>query len=412
MALYVLKFGGTSVANLARLERAAQVIRQEVLDGNQVVAVVSAMAGITDQLVGYSQALCPNEPSAEHDVVASAGEQVTAGLLALALKKAGMKARSFLAWQIPIHTDSAATDARIQYINPDKIFQSLRSGEIPVIAGFQGLNKENMITTIGRGGSDTTAVAMAVALKADRCDIYTDVDGIYTADPNLVPNARRQDTLGYSEMFEMAAAGAKVLQARSVEMAMKHNVKLRILSSLAENPQGTEITKDELCISEKNVTGIVHSLQEAKFTLRNLKNQPGIAAKLYAIMDQSNILVDMVTQSHTRETTCDLGGMVNRNDIEHFCETMNAFQDALGFSDISIDKNVAKITIVGVGLRSNMSIPALICKTLADEGINIHMIYSSEIKMSLVINQQSLQLALTSLHKAFCLDHNLSQEVA
>ncbi len=412
MALYVLKFGGTSVANLARLEHAAQVIRQETLNGNQVVAVVSAMAGITDQLVGYSQALCPHEPTSEHDVVASAGEQVTAGLLALALKKAGIKARSFLAWQIPIHTDSVATNARIQHISPDKIFQSLNHGEVPVIAGFQGVSKEGMITTIGRGGSDTTAVAVAVALKADRCDIYTDVDGIYTADPRLVPNARRQDTLSYNEMFEMAAAGAKVLQARSVEMAMKHGVRLRILSSLTESPKGTEIVENQYTVEKGNVTSIVHSLQEAKITLKNLKNQPGIAAKLYTIMGQADILVDMITQSHTRESCCDIDGMINRNDIERFTETMNNFKDNLGFSDISIDKNVAKITVVGIGLRSNMDIPALICRTLADEGINIHMIYSSEIKMSLVINQQSLQPALTALHKAFCLDQPSSQKAA
>lgn len=413
MALCILKFGGTSVANLARLEHVAQVIRQEMLNGNQVVAVVSAMAGITDQLVGYSQALCPNEPTAEHDVVASAGEQVTAGLLALALKKANMKARSFMAWQIPIHTDHVATNARIQHISPDKILQSLSSGEIPVIAGFQGLSKEGMITTIGRGGSDTTAVALAVALKADRCDIYTDVDGIYTADPRLVPDARRQDTLSYNEMFEMAAAGAKVLQPRSVEMAMKHGIKLRVLSSLADSPKGTEIVENYQSTAEKrNVTSIVHSLQEAKITLKNLKNQPGIAAKLYTIMGQSDILVDMITQSHTRESCCDLDGMINRNDIERFSETMNSSKDTLGFSDISIDRNVAKITVIGIGLRSNMDIPALICRTLANEGINIHMIYSSEIKMSLVINQQSLQLALTALHKAFCLDQSSSQKAA
>jgi aspartate kinase len=412
MALYILKFGGTSVANLARLEHAAQVIRQEILNGNQVVAVVSAMAGITDQLVGYSKALCPHEATPEHDVVASAGEQVTAGLLALALKKAGMKARSFLSWQIPIHTDSVATNARIQHINPDKILQSLSSGEIPVVSGFQGLSKEGMITTIGRGGSDTTAVAMAVALKADRCDIYTDVDGVYTADPQLVPEARRQDTLSYSEMFEMAAAGAKVLQARSVEMAMKHGVRLRVLSSLTDSPKGTEIIEDKYAVEKENITGIVHSLQEAKVTLKNLKDQPGIAAKLYTTMGQSDILIDMVTQSHTREGCCDMDGMISRNDIERFSETMNNFKESLGFSDISIDKNVAKITVIGIGLRSNMDIPALICRTLADEGINIHMIYSSEIKMSLVINQQSLQAALTALHKVFCLDQSSSQKAA
>jgi aspartate kinase len=412
MALNVLKFGGTSVANLARLEHVAQVVRQEMLSGNQVVVVVSAMAGITDQLIGYSQALCPHEPTAEHDVVASAGEQVTAGLLALALKKAGMKARSFLSWQIPIHTDSVATNARIQHISPDKLLASLHRGEIPVVAGFQGLSTEGLITTIGRGGSDTTAVAIAVALKADRCDIYTDVDGVYTADPRLVPDARRQDTLSYNEMFEMAAAGAKVLQARSVEMAMKHGVKLRVLSSLTDSPKGTEIVADQQAVEKGNITSIVHSLQEAKVTLRNLKNQPGIAAKLYTTMGNANILIDMMTQSHTREGCCDMDGMISRGDIERFSETMNQFRESLGFSDIAIDKNVAKVTVIGIGLRSNMDIPALICRTLADESINIHMIYSSEIKMSLVINQQSLQPALTALHKVFRLAQSTQKEAA
>ena len=413
MALFVLKFGGTSVANLARLEHVAKVIHQEIINGNQVAVVVSAMAGITDQMVGYCQALCPNEQTPEHDVVASAGEQVTAGLLALSLKKIGIKARSYLSWQIPIHTDSIAMDARILHINPEKIQQSLNKGEVPVIAGFQGLSSEGLITTIGRGGSDTTAVAMAVALKADRCDIYTDVDGVYTADPRLVPSARRQDTLGYNEMFEMASAGAKVLHPRCVEMAMKHNIRLRVLSSLTDSPKGTEIIEDKLVVDQGNVTSIVHSLQKAKVTLKNMQNQPGVAAKLYTNLGNANILIDMMTQSHSREGYIDMDGMINRNDIERFQTTMFASKDTLSFSDIAIDKNVAKVTVIGMGLRSNMDIPALICRTLANEGINIHMIYSSEIKMSVTINQQSLQPALTALHKAFALDQNhIEKEVA
>ncbi len=412
MALYILKFGGTSVANLARLEHVAKVVHQEILNGNQVVVVVSAMAGITDQMVGYCQALCPNEPTPEHDVVASAGEQVTAGLLALALKKIGLKARSYLAWQIPIHTDNTPTNARILHISPEKILQGLANGEVPVVAGFQGLSNEGKVTTIGRGGSDTTAVAMAVALKADRCDIYTDVDGVYTADPKLVPSARRQDILGYSEMFEMASAGAKILHARSVEMAMKHGVRLRVLSSLTDSPLGTEIVEDKLIVDQSNVTSIVHSLHEAKVRLKNLKNQPGVAAKLYTSLGNANILMDMITQSHTREGCCDLDGMINRADIERFQSIMLASKDLLDFSDIAIDKNVAKVTVIGIGLRSNMDIPALICRTLAHEGINIHMIYSSEIKMSVAINQQSLQPALAALHKAFGLDQDTTKKEA
>ncbi len=412
MALYILKFGGTSVANLARLEHVTKVVHQEIINGNKVVVVVSAMAGITDQMVGYCQALCPHEATPEHDVVASAGEQVTAGLLALALKKIGLKARSYLAWQIPIHTDCTATNARILHVNPEKILQGLSKGEVPVIAGFQGLSSEGLVTTIGRGGSDTTAVAMAIALKADRCDIYTDVDGVYTADPRLVPSARRQDTLGYSEMFEMASSGAKVLHPRCVEMAMKHKVKLRVLSSLTDSPKGTEIVEDKLITNQSNVTSIVHNLHEAKVTLKNLKNQPGVAAKLYTNLGNSNILIDMMTQSHSREGYIDMDGMINRSDIERFQTTMLASKNTLNFSDIAIDKNVAKITVIGFGLRSNMDIPALICRTLANEGINIHMIYSSEIKMSVAINQQSLQPALAALHKAFGLDQNTNEKEA
>lgn len=413
MALHVLKFGGTSVADLARLEHVAKVVRSELMDGNQVVVVVSAMAGTTDHLVGYSKALSPNVVSSEHDVVASAGEQVTAGLCALALKKVGIKAQSMLAWQVPIYTDDAPTNAKIQHINPEKMLQILRQGIVPVIAGFQGISSEGRLTTIGRGGSDTTAVAIAVALNANRCDIYTDVDGVYTADPRLVPNARRQDVLGYSEMFEMSSSGAKVLQVRAVEMAMKHKVKIRVLSSLTDTPKGTEIIEDNETVEKGNITGIVHSLQEAKVTLKGVINEPGIAARLYSLLNQSSIPVDMMTQSLMREGFSEMSGMIHRNDIEHFQDAMRSQKDALGFSEIVVDKNVAKLTIVGVGLRSNLEIPATICKTLADEGINIHMIYSSEMKMSVVINQQALQPALTALHNVFALDHkHVSKEAA
>lgn len=404
MALYVLKFGGTSVADLARLEHVANIVRSELLDGNQVVVVVSAMAGTTDHLVGYSKALSPNILTPEHDVVASAGEQVTAGLCALALKKTGIKSQSMLAWQIPIYTDDVATNARIQHINPDKLQQILRQGIVPVIAGFQGISPEGRLTTIGRGGSDTTAVAIAVALNADRCDIYTDVDGVYTADPRIVPTARKQDFLGYAEMFEMASSGAKVLQVRAVEIAMKHKLKLRVLSSLAKNPKGTEIIEDSDKVEKGNITGIVHNLQEAKVTIKGVINQPGMAAKLYNLLSQANVPIDMMTQSLMLEGYSDMSCMVHRNDIERFQDAMRLQKDTLGFSEIIVDNNVAKITVVGAGLRSNLEIPAVICKTLADEGINIHMIYSSELKMSVAINQQTLQTALTALHNAFKLD--------
>jgi aspartate kinase len=404
MALHVLKFGGTSVADLARLEHVARVVRSELMDGNQVVVVVSAMAGTTDHLVGYSKALSPNAVSSEHDVVASAGEQVTAGLCALALKKIGIKAQSMLAWQVPIYTDDVPTNAKIQRINPEKMLQTLKQSTVPVIAGFQGISQEGRLTTIGRGGSDTTAVAIAVALNADRCDIYTDVDGVYTADPRLVSNARRQSIISYAEMFEMASSGAKVLQARAAEMAMKHKIKIRILSSLSETPEGTEIVEDNENVEKGNITGIVHSLQEAKVTVKGVINEPGIAARLYSLLNQSNVPIDMMTQSLMREGCSDMSGMINRADVERFQEAMRSQKEILGFSEIVVDKNVAKITIVGVGLRSNLEIPATICKTLADESINIHMIYSSEMKMSVVINQQALQPALTSLHNVFNLD--------
>lgn len=411
MALHVLKFGGTSVADLARLDNVSKIVQSHLMQGNQVVVVVSAMAGTTDHLIGYSQALCPNFTTEEHDVVASAGEQVTAGLCALALRKNGIESQSLLAWQIPIYTDSSPSNARIQKINPEKIFHILKNRKVPVIAGFQGVNNEGRLTTIGRGGSDITAVAVAVALKADRCDIYTDVDGVYTADPRIVPTARRKNVLGYAEMFEMASSGAKVLQARAVEMAMKHNIRLRVLSSIISNPVGTEIIEDNN-VENGHITAIAHNLQEAKVTVRNLSNKPGIAAKVYALLSQAQVPIDMMTHSIFKEGFCDMTGMVHREDIERFQEIMRSQKEELGFSEIQVDKNVAKITIVGLGLRSNLEIPATICKTLANESINIHTIYSSEIKMSVVINQQALNSAITALHNVFNLDQHKTQEAA
>lgn len=412
MALNVLKFGGTSVADLARLENVANIVRAEIMQGNQVVVVVSAMAGTTDHLVGYSQALSPNKTTEEHDVVASAGEQVTAGLCSLALQKNGLKAQSLLAWQIPIYTDSAHSNARILKISTEKIFQILKNGFVPVIAGFQGVNMEGRLTTIGRGGSDITAVAVASALNANRCDIYTDVDGVYTADPRIIVNAKRKDFLSYEEMFEMASAGAKVLHARAVEIAMKNKLRLRVLSSMVSEPKGTEIVEEEQIVENRHISGIVHSMQEAKVTVKSIINEPGVAAKIYSLLSTTNVPIDMMTQSLIKEGVCDMSGMINRSDIEKFQEVMKLNKNELGFSEIVVDKNVAKITIVGMGLRSNLEVPAVICKTLANEGINIHMIYSSEIKMSVVINQQVLNSALIALHNVFELENEIIKKEA
>lgn len=410
MTLHILKFGGTSVANVSRLENVAQIIKKEVNSGNQVVVVVSAMAGITDQLVGYARSLSSTQVSGEHDLVYAAGEQVTAGLMTLALQKEQLQARSFLSWQISILTDSVPTAAKISYIDTSKLLDCLNKAIIPVVAGFQGVSPEGRLTTLGRGGSDTTAVALAAALKADRCDIYTDVDGVYTADPNLVPRAKLQKKLTYEEMFELATSGAKVLQARAVELAMKHNVRIRVLSSFSKNNPGTNIIAEREELEKVLISGIAHNQDEAKITLVGVYNQPGIAAVIFADIAKERLIVDMVIHSHTLEGRTDLSFTCSRIDVPRLLSILQKHKIILGFSEILVDKNIAKLSVVGVGLRSNLEIPAKLFQTLADEKVNIQMITSSEIKISVIIAQNALATALRAIHTAFNLDQ--TQEAA
>ncbi len=403
MARLVLKFGGTSVANVMRLEHVAEIVKKEAEAGHQVVVVVSAMAGITNELVSYVNALCPSKVTPEHDVVLSSGEQVTSGLLALALQRLGLKSRSYLSWQIPILTSTSSSQAKILEIPTNQLECCLKEGSIPVVAGFQGMTKEGRLTTLGRGGSDTTAVALAAALKADRCDIYTDVNGIYTADPRLVPRAKKLKTITYAEMFELASQGAKVLQARSVELAMKHKVKLRVLSSFSES-EGTTVVEERDKVEGTLVSGIAHTQNEAKVTLMGVPDQVGIAANIFGCLSENQICADMIVQGCMQDGKSDLAFILQKSDLDRAVPLLEDAKKKIGFTDVVIDKEIAKISVVGIGMRSNLEIATTLFKTLAEKSINIQMISSSEIRVSVVISLKSMSVALEALHAAFNLD--------
>jgi len=403
MARYVLKFGGTSVANLARLEHVAEIIKQQAQLRNQLVVVVSAMAGITNELVGYAHSLCPHQATPEHDVVLSAGEQIATGLLVLALQNLGLKARSFLAWQIPILTDDSASQARILDILTDELEKCLRDNIIPVVAGFQGVTQEKRLTTLGRGGSDTTAVALAAALGADRCDIYTDVDGVYTADPRLVSKAVKLETITFEEMFEMAAQGAKVLQARSVELAMKHGVNLRVLSSFIDS-EGTHIISERTHMEKTVISGIAHSENEAKITILGISGEMGSIAKVFLKLSEALITVDMIAQSQLQAGKIDLVFTIPRSELDRAIPVIEQMKKDLNFFDTLIDNEIAKISVVGIGVRSNMEVANTLFGVLAQHNIPVHLISTSEIKISVVISQNHSALAMTALHTAFNLD--------
>ncbi|MCX7338790.1 MAG: aspartate kinase [Alphaproteobacteria bacterium] len=403
MARYVLKFGGTSVANITRLEHVANIIKNEAENGHELVVVVSAMAGITNQLTDYARALCPDEITPEHDVILSSGEQVTCGLLALCLRRLGFYARSFLAWQIPILTDSAPAHARITHIPTNELESFMKAGGIPIVAGFQGINPEGRLTTLGRGGSDTTAVALASALGADRCDIYTDVDGVYTADPRLVPAAQKLPTITYTEMFEMAAQGAKVLQTRSVELAMKNNVNVRVLSSFM-NSSGTKVVNERGIMENTPVCGVVHSENEVKITLTSMPDEVGIAATLFGTLAQYRINVDMLVQNYSLDGRTDLTFTLPRDDLDRSLIVFQDLKTKIGFSDIIADRDIVKISVIGVGMKSNLEIASTLFKTLAEKNINTQLISTSEIKISVVIGSEHTSLAMRALHSAFNLD--------
>jgi aspartate kinase len=404
MARLVLKFGGTSVADLDRIRSVATRIKREVEAGHQVAVIVSAMSGTTNQMVGWVNSLDPLHDEREYDTVVAAGEQITAGLTAIALQKLGLKARSWLGWQIPLKTDGTHGKARIESIETEALRASLAEGVVAVVAGFQGVGPGDRISTLGRGGSDTSAVALAAALEADRCDIFTDVDGVYTTDPRIVTKARKMDKITYEEMLEMASQGAKVLQTRSVEMAMNHRVRVQVLSSFEDKP-GTLVVDESEIVEQQIVSGIAYSRDEAKITLRNVPDQPGVAAAVFGPLADAAVNVDMIVQniSHDGSTT-DLTFTVGEADYERATKVIEDAKATLRYADFSGDKAVAKLSVIGVGMRSHFGVAQTMFKALAEKGINIQVITTSEIKVSVLIAEEYTELALRALHTAFGLD--------
>ena len=404
MALIVQKFGGTSVGDLDRIRNVATRVKSEVDAGHQVAVVVSAMAGTTNQLVEWARDIGPLHDAREYDTIVSTGEQVTVGLLAIALQNMGVDARSWLGWQMPVHTDEIHGAARILDIDTKVIGQRLAAGQVAVVAGFQGLASDGRITTLGRGGSDTSAVALAAALGADRCDIYTDVDGVYTTDPRIAPHARKLDRITFEEMLEMASLGAKVLQTRSVAMAMRHNVNLQVRSSFTDAP-GTFVVDEDSIVEQEKISGIAYSPDEAKITIQGLPDKPGIAAEIFGRLADNHVNVDMIVQSASTDTKkTDITFSIGRADLQKAVDTIEKSKDQLGFSGVSAAENVTKISVVGMAMRSQPGVAKTMFETLADKGINLQVISTSEIKISVLISSEYTELAVRSLHTAFGLD--------
>lgn len=404
LARIVQKFGGTSVADLDRIRNAAGRVKRAVDAGDQVAVVVSAMSGETNRLIDLVRAASPLHDAREYDVVVASGEQVTAGLMAIVLQSMGVPARSFMGWQLPLKTDGLHSRARILGVEGAEAIRRLEDGQVVVMAGFQGVSPEDRIATLGRGGSDTTAVALAAGLKADMCDIYTDVDGVYTCDPRIVPRARKIDRITYEEMLELASQGAKVLQARSVEMAMNHNVPVRVLSSFEDKP-GTLVAAERADMEQEVVTGIAYDRNEAKITLQNVADQPGIAAKIFGPLAESEINVDMIVQNVSVDgETTDMTFTVTEADFDRTVDMLNARRDDIRFQRLVADRNVVKISVVGVGMRSHAGVAGRMFQALADRGVNIQVISTSEIKVSVLVSEDYLELALRALHTAYGLD--------
>ncbi|NBS11651.1 MAG: aspartate kinase [Gammaproteobacteria bacterium] len=407
MALIVQKYGGTSVGSVERIQHVARKVAGFRAEGHAVVVVVSAMSGETNRLIGLAQAISETPVPREMDVLVSTGEQVTIALLAMALHEIGVPARSYTGGQVRIHTDSAFMKARIEAIDDAAIRTDLDAGTVVIVAGFQGMDGDGNITTLGRGGSDTTAVALAAALTADECQIYTDVDGVYTTDPRVVPTARRLPKITFEEMLEMASLGSKVLQIRSVEFAGKYNVPLRVLSSFEDGP-GTLITTEELDTMEQPIiSGIAFSRDEAKLTLLGVPDVPGVAARILAPVGAKNIEIDMIVQNVGLDQTTDFTFTVHRNDAKAARAVLDEIRGALGARDVISDDKICKVSVVGVGMRSHAGVASQMFQALADEGINIQMISTSEIKISVVVDEKYLELAVRALHTAFALaeDH-------
>ena len=404
MALIVQKFGGTSVGDLDRIRNVAARVKTEVESGNQVAVVVSAMAGTTNQLVSWARDIGPMHDAREYDTIVATGEQVTVGLLAIALQNLGVDARSWLGWQLPVHTDEVHGAARIRSIDTDVMRTRLATGQVAVVAGFQGLAPDGRISTLGRGGSDTSAVALAAALHADRCDIYTDVDGVYTTDPRIAPRAQKLDQITFEEMLEMASLGAKVLQTRSVAMAMRHNVNLQVRSSFTDAP-GTLVVNEDAIVEQEKISGIAYSPDEAKLTIQGLPDQPGIAAAIFGTLADSHINVDMIVQTAASEgQKTDITFSLGRGDLAKALEIIEASRETLGFDGIDAQDDVTKISVVGMAMRSQPGVARTMFETLAERGINIEVISTSEIKISVLIAAEYTELAVRSLHTAFGLD--------
>ena len=404
MTRVVQKFGGTSVADIDRIKAVAQRVKAEVDQGSEVAVVVSAMSGTTNQLVDWAIQAAPLHDAREYDTIVAAGEQVTAGLLALALQTIGIDARSWLGWQIPLRTDDAHGKARIVDIETGTLSERLSSGQVAVVAGFQGVGPDNRITTLGRGGSDTSAVALAAALNADRCDIFTDVDGVYTTDPRIVGKARKLDKITYEEMLEMASLGAKVLQTRSVELAMNHNVRVQVRSSFSD-AEGTLVVDEGEIVEQEVVSGIAYSKDEAKITLVRVADQPGVAAAIFGPLSDASVNVDMIVQNVSEDgKATDMTFTVVKEDFERAMAILESNKKSLGYERLVSDSNVVKISVIGVGMRSHAGVAQRMFTALADKGINIQVISTSEIKVSVLVSEDYTELALRALHTAYGLD--------
>lgn len=409
MPILVMKFGGTSVANIDRIHRAAKRVAVEVAKGYDVIVIVSAMSGETNKLVGFVNETSPLYDAREYDAVVASGENVTAGLMALRLQEMGVMARSWQGWQVPINTTSAHGSARFVSIPHENIDRKFAEGmKVAVVAGFQGLSAEGRITTLGRGGSDTTAVAFAAAFGAERCDIYTDVDGVYTTDPRICSKARKLDKIAFEEMLELASLGAKVLQTRSVELAMRYKVRLRVLSSFEEQSDtaGTLVCDEEEIMESNVVAGVAYSRDEAKMTLISVADRPGIAAAIFGPLSEAGVNVDMIVQNISEDGRTDMTFSCPTDQVLRAEKAIKAAQERgdIRFADLDIDSGVAKVSVVGIGMRSHAGVAADMFKALAGEGINIKVITTSEIKISVLIDRKYMELAVQTLHDAFGLD--------
>lgn len=403
MALIVMKFGGTSMAGIERIRGVAARVKREIDAGNRVAVVVSAMAGETDRLVGFCREASALADPAEYDVVVASGEQVTSGLLAIMLQSVGVKARSWLGWQLPIGTSDAHGKARIRDVGAQALLAALGSGEVAVIPGFQGMADGGRVTTLGRGGSDTSAVAVAAALGADRCDIYTDVEGVFTTDPRIVPRARKLARITYEEMLELASVGAKVLHTRSVELAMKEKVRVQVLSSFADAP-GTLVVDEDEIVEQELIAGVAYDRNEAKITIRGVPDKPGVVAAIFAPLADAGINVDMIVQNVGNDGSTDVTFTVPRTELMRARTVLEAIGAAIGYARLLTDDTVVKVSVVGVGMRSHAGVAVTMFKALADRGINVQAITTSEIKISVLIAEEYLELAVRVLHTAYGLD--------